>query len=84
MIKIDARKVSDGVAVSVVIKGDGRSVREEIVHTPAALLTNFEESLRELGLPERDIQAAILVSAKDMIKYMCRSFSYMTSIIEEE
>lgn len=82
MIKIDARNLSDGVAVSVMIKGDGRSVRTEIAHTPAALLTNFEQSLRELGLPEHEIQAAILVSSKEMIECMCRSFAYMSKIID--
>lgn len=83
MIKVDARKTSDGVAVSVLIKGDGRSVRQEIAHTPAAVLTNFEESLKKLGIPEDEIQKAILLSAKDMIECMCSSFDYMANIIEK-
>lgn len=82
MIKIDSRRMTDGVVVSVMISGDGRSVRQEIAHTPAALLTNFEGALRKHGLPEHEIQAAILESAKEMIECMCRSFTYMSEIIE--
>lgn len=81
MIKIDARNMNDGVAVSVMIHGDGKSVRSEIVHTPAAILTNFEDSLRQMGMPENEIRAAILLSAKEMIECMCRSFDYMNVII---
>ena len=81
MIKIDARRISDGVAVSVMISGDGRSVRQEISHCPAALLTNFEECLRTHGISEHEIQAAILESAKEIIECMCRSFDYMPEIV---
>ena len=81
MVKIDSRSMPNGVAVSVLIHGDGKSVIQEIVHTPAALLTNYEDSLRKFGLPECQIQAAIKVSAKEMIECMCRSFKFISEII---